>query len=312
MQYLIKSIIKVIKKSFFIKKENVDKKFALKKKKMNCEEVKQKISIRMVLESFNLFPVKENRKTAFYFALDREEKIPSLSVNFVKNKAFDFGTGKRYDVISIVQQMNQCSVSEALKYLEKFDFSVKNEIQNEETKQYKEYKILNVLEIQHPALIQYLKSRKVYEQKDLVKEIEYDLNGKKYFGVGFFNNSGGVEIRNKYSKICLGKKDVTLIKNKLNISNEILIFEGFFDYLTFRNLEKKENLSSDYLILNSTAMLFKVEEKLKKYNKISMFLDNDSNGEFVKLKIQNQYKNVEDCSLIYRCFKDLNEWGCTQ
>lgn len=279
---------------------------------MNCEEVKQKISIRMVLESFNLFPVKENRKTAFYFALDREEKIPSLSVNFVKNKAFDFGTGKRYDVISIVQQMNQCSVSEALKYLEKFDFSVKNEIQNEETKQYKEYKILNVLEIQHPALIQYLKSRKVYEQKDLVKEIEYDLNGKKYFGVGFFNNSGGVEIRNKYSKICLGKKDVTLIKNKLNISNEILIFEGFFDYLTFRNLEKKENLSSDYLILNSTAMLFKVEEKLKKYNKISMFLDNDSNGEFVKSKIQNQYKNVEDCSLIYRCFKDLNEWGCTQ
>ena len=310
MQYLIKSIIKVIKKSFFIKKENVDKKFALKKKKMNCEEVKQKISIRIVLESFNLFPVKENRKTAFYFALDREEKIPSLSVNFVKNKAFDFGTGKRYDVISIVQQMNQCSVSEALKYLEKFDFSVKNEIQNEETKQYKEYKILNVLEIQHPALIQYLKSRKVYEQKDLVKEIEYDLNGKKYFGVGFFNNSGGVEIRNKYSKICLGKKDVTLIKNKLNISNEILIFEGFFDYLTFRNLEKKENLSSDYLILNSTAMLFKVEEKLKKYNKISMFLDNDSNGEFVKSKIQNQYKNVEDCSLIYRCFKDLNEWGC--
>lgn len=29
----IKSIIKVIKKSFFIKKDNVDKKFALKKKK---------------------------------------------------------------------------------------------------------------------------------------------------------------------------------------------------------------------------------------------------------------------------------------
>ena len=287
--------------------ENVDKKFALKKKKMNCEEVKQKISIRMVLESFNLFPVKENRKTAFYFALDREEKIPSLSVNFVKNKAFDFGTGKRYDVISIVQQMNQCSVSEALKYLEKFDFSVKNEIQNEETKQYKEYKILNVLEIQHPALIQYLKSRKVYEQKDLVKEIEYDLNGKKYFGVGFFNNSGGVEIRNKYSKICLGKKDVTLVENQ---SSEICIFEGFFDYLTYKNLEKKENSNSDYLILNSTAMFYKVEETLKKYNKISMFLDNDSNGGFVKSKIQNQYKNLEDCSLIYQKFKDLNEWYC--
>ena len=283
----------------------MDKKFALKRKKMNCEEVKEKINIRTVLESFQLFPAKENKKTAFYFALDREEKIPSLSVDFVKNKAFDFGTGKSYDVISIVQQMNQCSVSEALKYLETFDFSIHNEFQNEGTKQYKEYKILNVREIQHPALVQYLKSRKVYEQKELVKEIEYELNGKKYFGVGFFNNSGGVEIRNKYSKICLGKKDVTLVENQ---SSEICIFEDFFDYLTYKNLEKKENSTSDYLILNSTAMLFKIEETLKKYDKISLLLDNDSNGELAKSKIQNQYKNVEDCSLIYQKFKDLNEW----
>ena len=277
---------------------------------MNCEEVKEKINIRTVLESFNLFPVKENRKTAFYFALDREEKIPSLSVDFVKNKAFDFGTGKSYDVISIVQQMNQCSVSEALKYLETFDFSIHNEFQNEGTKQYKEYKILNVREIQHPALIQYLKSRKVYEQKELVKEIEYELNGKKYFGVGFFNNSGGVEIRNKYSKICLGKKDVTLLKNELNSFNEILIFEGFFDYLTFKNLEKNENSNSDYIILNSTSMLFKVEETLKKYDKISLFLDNDKNGNATKKAILKKYENVEDCSLIYQKFKDLNEWFC--
>ena len=288
----------------------MDKKFALKKKKMNCEEVKEKISIRTVLESFNLFPVKENRKTAFYFALDREEKIPSLSVDFVKNKAFDFGTGKSYDVISIVQQMNQCSVSEALKYLEKFVFSVQKKFQNEEAKLQKEYKILNVCKIQHPALIQYLKFRKVYEQKDLVKEVEYELNEKKYFGIGFFNNSGGVEIRNKYSKICLGKKDVTLMKSELNSFNEILIFEGFFDYLTFRNLEKKENLSSDYLILNSTAMLFKVEETLKEYDKISLFLDNDKNGNATKKVILKKYENVEDCSLIYQKFKDLNEWYC--
>jgi len=281
-----------------------------KKEKMNCEEIKEKISIRMVLESFNLFPVKENRNTAFYFALDREEKIPSLSVDFAKNKAFDFGTGKSYDVISIVQQMNLCSISEALRYLEKFDFSNYNKLQSEETLHEKKYKIIMVREIQHPALIQYLKSRKVYEQKDLVKEIEYELNGKKYFGIGFFNNSGGIEIRNKYSKICLGKKDVTLIKNELNISNEIVVFEGFFDYLTFRNLEKKENINSDYLILNSTAMLFKAKDELKKYEKISIFLDNDSNGKSFKEKLQNQYKNVKDCSWIYHNFKDLNEWYC--
>lgn len=277
---------------------------------MNCEEVKEKLSIRTVLESFSLFPAKENRKTAFYFALDREEKIPSLSVDFVKNKAFDFGTGKSYDVISIVQQMNRCSVSDALKYLEKFDFSVQNNTQIEEAVQIKNYQIIKVNEIQHPALIQYLKSRKVSEQKDLVKEIEYMLNGKKYFGIGFFNNSGGVEIRSKYSKICLGKKDVTLIKNDLNTSNEIVVFEGFFDYLTFKNLESAESSISDCLILNSTAMLFKVDKELREYFKTSLFLDNDDNGIITKEIIRKNYKNVEDCSLLYKDFKDLNEWFC--
>lgn len=277
---------------------------------MNCEKIKQKVGIRAVLESFGIFPVKENPKTAFYFALDREEKIPSLAVDFVKNKAFDFGNGKSYDVISIVQQIKKCSVSEALKYLSTLDFTVQNESKYHETTAQTSNQILEIKEIQHPALIQYLKFRKVYEQKHLVKEIHYELKGRKYFGIGFQNNSGGFEIRNTYAKICIGKKDVTLIGNEDNPQNEIVIFEGFFDYLTYRNLDKSNSITCDFLILNSTAMLFKVEEKLKQYDKISLFLDNDSNGKSAKSKIQSQYKNVEDCSLIYHEFKDLNEWFC--
>ena len=100
----------------------------------------------------------------------------------------------------------------------------------------KNYEILEVKEIEHPALIQYLKSRKVYEQRYLVKEIHYRINGKNCFGIGFYNNSGGVEIRNKYFKICLGKKDVTSIKNLKNVKKEICIFEGYFDFLAYFNL----------------------------------------------------------------------------
>ena len=147
-------------------------------------------------------------------------------------------------------------------------------------------------------------------QKHRVKEIHYELKGRKYFGIGFQNNSGGFEIRNQHSKICLGKKDVTLIINNKKSKSEIVVFEGFFDYLTYRNLEKSENSNCDFLILNSTTMLFKVKEKLIDYEKISLFLDNDKNGKSVKSKIKSQYKNVEDCSLIYHNFKDLNEWFC--
>ena len=276
---------------------------------MNCEQIKEKISIRRVLESFNLFPVKQNSETAFYFAIDREEKSPSLCVDFAQNKAFDFGTGKSYDVISIVQQLSKCSVSDALQYLEKFDTSIQST--NKSTLETnKNYEILEVKEIEHLALAEYLKLRKVFDQKHLVKEIHYQMKGKNYFGVGFYNNSGGVEIRNKYSKICLGKKDITLIKNELNLENEICVFEGFFDFLTYLNLPNVQISNSDYLILNSTAMFFKVEKQLTQYNKIVLFLDNDLSGSILAKKIVDKYENVEDCSLLYQHFKDLNEWSC--
>jgi hypothetical protein len=273
---------------------------------MNCKKIKNKVSIRSVLESFQLFPAKENQKNAFYFALDREEKTPSFCVDFFKNTAFDFGTGKNYDVISIVQQIKKCSVSEALKYLKNLDFSFKNENLNEEIKPQINYEIIQIKQIGHPALVEYLKSRKVLDQKHLVNEIHYQMNSQKYFGIGFFNNSGGLEIRNKYSKICLGIKDITLIKNEKNLNSEVCLFEGFFDYLTFKNIEK-ENSSSDYMILNSTAMLFKANEFLKNYNRISLFLDNDMIGKSLTKKLVCKYKHVEDCSFLYRDFKDLNE-----
>ncbi|GEJ47627.1 toprim domain-containing protein [Chryseobacterium sp. ON_d1] len=275
---------------------------------MNCEKIKQNISIRSVLESFSLFPVKENRRTAFYFALDRKEKIPSLCVDYSKNSAFDFGTGKSYDVISVVQQIKKCSVSEALKYLSSFNFPAKAEYVTEETQSEISYRILKITEIRHPALIQYLESRKVYEQKECVCEVHYEVDGRKYFGIGFKNDSDGFEIRNKYAKLCLGSKVVTLVRAGSGPFSEIAVFEGFFDFLTFRNLENRFNSACDCLILNSTAMVFKAEQILQEYPKILLFLDNDANGKSVASKIRNDYKNVEDCSLIYHDCKDLNEW----
>ena len=274
---------------------------------MNCEQIREKVSIRRVLESFNLFPVKQNSETAFYFAIDREEKSPSLCVDFAQNKAFDFGTGKSYDVISIVQQLSKCSVSDALQYLEKFDTTIQSTNKSSlETN--KNYEVLEVKEIEHLALAEYLMSRKVFNQKHWVKEIHYQMKGRDYFGVGFYNNSGGIEIRNKYSKICLGTKDVTLLKNPKNEKNEICVFEGFFDFLTYLNLPNVQFSNSDFLILNSTAMFFKVEKQLTQYNKIVLFLDNDLNGKTLAENIIGRYENVEDCSILYEDFKDLNEW----
>ena len=271
---------------------------------MNCSQAKN-ISIRAVLESFSLNPSKENSRTAFYFALDREEKTPSLSVDFSKNTAFDFGTGKNYDSISIVQTMKGCSVSDALKYLEQFNFSFQEQNLKLENLP-KGYEIIEVKKIQHPALLDYLKSRNVEDQKKWVEEIHYRMNDKNYFGIGFKNDSGGYEIRNAYSKICLGKKDITSIKND---SKDVRIFEGFFDFLSFKKVENYlEKQRSDYIILNSVFMINKIKNDLGNYQNIELYFDNDDAGTRAVEIIKTDLKNAEDCRILYSSFKDLNDW----
>ena len=271
---------------------------------MNCSEAKN-ISIRSVLESLSLFPSKENPRTAFYFALDREEKTPSLSVDFIKNTAFDFGTGKNYDSISIVQAIKRCSISDALKYLEQFNFSFQK--QNLKLKNLpKSYEIIDVKEIQHPALLDYLKSRNVEDQTKWVEEIHYRMNNKNYFGIGFKNDSGGYEIRNAYSKICLGKKDITSIKNN---SKNVRVFEGFFDFLSFKKVENYlQKETSDYLILNSVSMIHKIKNLLGNYKNIELYFDNDDAGTRAVEMIKTDLKNAEDFRVLYSDFKDLNDW----
>ena len=271
---------------------------------MNCSEAKN-ISIRAVLESFSLFPSNENSRTAFYLAIDREEKTPSLSVDFSKNTAFDFGTGKSYDSISIVQTMKKCSVSDALKYLEQFNFSFQEQNLKLENLP-KGYEIIDVKEIQHPALLDYLKNRNVEDQKKWVEEIHYRMNDKNYFGIGFKNDSGGYEIRNAYSKICLEKKDITSLKND---SKDVRIFEGFFDFLSFKKVENYlEKQRSDYIILNSVFMINKIKNDLGNYQNIELYFDNDEAGTRAVEMIENDLKNAEDCRVLYSGFKDLNDW----
>ena len=271
---------------------------------MNCSEAKN-ISIRAVLESFSLFPSNENSRTAFYLAIDREEKTPSLSVDFSKNTAFDFGTGKSYDSISIVQTMKKCSVSDALKYLEQFNFSFQEQNLKLENLP-KGYEIIEVKKIQHPALLDYLKNRYVEDQKKWVEEMHYRMNDKNHFGIGFKNDSGGYEIRNAYSKICLGKKDITSIKND---SKDVRIFEGFFDFLSFKKVENYlEKQRSDYIILNSVFMINKIKNDLGNYQNIELYFDNDDAGTRAVEIIKTDLKNAEDCRILYSSFKDLNDW----
>jgi hypothetical protein len=107
----------------------------------------------------------------------------------------------------------------------------------------------------------------------------------------------------RYSKICIGKKDITFIVK--GYKNKLRIFEGFFDYLSFINKFKSD---SDFLILNSVALTIRCDEILSNYDEIELYFDNDAAGDLYTKSTLEKFKKAKDCRGFYKDFKDLNEW----
>ena len=276
---------------------------------MNTTQARE-ILIEKVLQNLGCEPTKSNENESWYLSPFRIEKTASFKLNRKINRWFDHGEQKGGNVIDLVIEKFGFSVNEALSYLGKFDtfFSFQKQIFETVTKELiNTNQVERIIPVQHVALVQYLKSRQIHNSKNIkqLKEIHYTINEKNYFALGFQNKSQGWEIRSKYAKICLGKKDISLIHNE---SKTLRIYEGFFDYLSF--IQIRENLKmeeSDYLILNSVALLVKNISVLSDYDFIELYLDNDTTGDKYTSLVMEKFKNAKDCRLLFHGFKDLNE-----
>ncbi|MDL2141059.1 toprim domain-containing protein [Flavobacterium tructae] len=277
---------------------------------MNTIQAKE-ISIEKVLQNLGCEPTKSNENESWYLSPFRIEKTASFKLNRKINRWFDHGEQKGGNVIDFVIEKFGFNVTEALSYLDKFDtfFSFQKQVFETPTKEKdNESHIEKIIPVQHLALIQYLKSRGItkFQTESILKEIHYTIKDRKYFAIGFKNRSGGFEIRSKYAKICLGKKDVTIISNQSQI---LRVHEGFFDYLSFSEIRVNKKLEqSDYLILNSVALITKNLSVLENYQTIELYLDNDTAGNKYTEIIKEAFPNSIDCRGKYKGYKDLNEW----
>jgi hypothetical protein len=276
---------------------------------MNTNQARE-IRIEKVLQNLGYEPTKSNENESWYLSPFRGEKTASFKLNRKINRWFDHGEQKGGNVIDFVIEKFGFNVTEALSYLEKFDsfFSFQKQVFETSTNVESNINIEKVISIQHLALIQYLKSRGItkFQTEGNLKEVHYSINDKKYFAIGFGNKSHGFELRNKYSKICIGKKDITIISNQSQI---LRIFEGFFDYLSFCQIRDNKKLEeSDYLILNSVALITKNLSVLANYQTIELYLDNDTAGNKYTEIIKEAFQNSIDFRGFFLPFKDLNEW----
>lgn len=285
-------------------------------KKIILQEMKiqdfKKTPIINILRKLNIETVEKKKEEFWFKAPWRNEQ--TASVKCQNNLFYDFGEGLGGNTIDFVMKLFNIRFKEALHFFRnEFDsFSFhhpRNNIELKKKENQKSYEIDQTKPLANFILIEYLKSRKLNIEfcKKYLVEVYYQINDKKYFGVGFKNDVGGIEIRNKYTKLCLGKKWYTSIKNK---SKQLIVLESWSDFLSLLILYPKTENQFDFVILNSLSMLNKLDVVFDKYEKVFLSLDNDEAGTKATQKHLDVLgeKGIDIRYLYNNGSKDLNEF----
>ncbi|MGN6266622.1 MAG: toprim domain-containing protein [Ginsengibacter sp.] len=254
-------------------------------------------------------PAKVRNNDYWYVSPLRDEKTPSFKVNRKLNRWYDHGLGKGGNLIDFAILHQNCTVGEFLQKLnENFSFHKPIFHQSNELITEKKLNILQEFSVSSFALLRYLEQRRIPVNiaDQFCREVRYELNDKIYYGIGFKNDSGGYEIRNAYFKTSSSPKDITTIKNK---GKEVVIFEGFFDFLSFMTIHKNQAASgSDFVILNSVSFFEKARPFMEQHESVRLYLDRDAAGQnFTQyaLSLSSKYR---DESSLYKGHKDFNDW----
>ena len=171
-------------------------------------------------------------------------------------------------------------------------------------------RLIEISDTLPPHLLKYLEEDRcinIEKAMPFLRCISYEVRGLHYQAIGFANQSGGYELRdNGIFKGTIAPKDITPIF--ADRAEPVCIFEGFMDFLSFFSM--KEEVIHHCLVMNSVSNVAKAIRYLndRHLTHIRAFLDNDDAGKRATNDFIRAGFKVEDMSVHYRNFKDLNEY----
>ena len=257
-------------------------------------------------------PVKTQGNRLWYKSPLRQEHTASFKVQTDINCWYDFGLGKGGNIIDLAAELYQ---SKDLRYL--MDCIARcvavpspQTVASSSPQRHSaaSFTDIEVVPLRHRALVSYLQERGIPAQiaAEHCKQLHCSCRGKRYYAVGFVNESGGYETRNRYFKGCIAPKDISLRRIRDGPSTDVAVFEGFIDYLSALTLGIIQG--TDAIILTSVSNVSKAIPYLRDYNTIRFYLDNDNAGHNTLSVLAKQFGNVIDCSTLYSQFNDLNDY----
>ena len=275
------------------------------------------------LERKGVKPVRKTPTYVMYRSPLREETHPSFKVDTEKNLWIDYGEGRGGSIIDLCMRMEGCTLSEAICRLEQnapdnttHSYSFTNRgisispNQRENVTASGTRRLICLSDTLSPHLQEYLTEERCIDLEKatpFLKCISYEVRGRRHEAIGFANSSGGYELRDdKTFKGTIAPKDITpIFEDK---AQPVCLFEGFMDFLSF--LSMKGEVTNQCFVMNSVSNVARSIHYLNKRNITSVraFLDNDDAGRKAVQEFVNAGFKVEDMTVYYRDFKDLNEY----
>ena len=275
------------------------------------------------LERKGIKPVRSTPVYALYHSPLRAETHPSFKVDTEKNLWIDYAEGKGGSIIDLCMRLEGCTLLEAIRILgqnapdithvprrESVQGSSKQESIRQAVSTSGVRRLIEVSDTLPPHLLKYLEEDRcinLEKAMPFLRCISYEVRGLHYQAIGFANQSGGYELRdNGIFKGTIAPKDITPIF--ADRAEPVCIFEGFMDFLSFFSM--KEEVIHHCLVMNSVSNVAKAIRYLndRHLTHIRAFLDNDDAGKRATNDFIRAGFKVEDMSVHYRNFKDLNEY----
>ena len=279
------------------------------------------------LERKGFKPVRRTPAYALYRSPLREETHPSFKVDTEKNLWIDYAEGRGGSIIDLCMRLESCTLSEAVHILgrnapDDTAHSPQRERVQDTSKQESirqaaasgARRLTSISDTLPPNLQKYLTEDRcinIEKAMPFLRCISYEVRGLHYQAIGFANQSGGYELRDNGSfKGTIAPKDITpVFTDKItDRMKSVCVFEGFMDFLSF--LSMKEEIIIHCLVMNSVSNVARSIRYLndRQVSSIRTFLDNDEAGRRATEDFMEAGFKVDDMSVHYRNFKDLNEY----
>jgi DNA primase len=257
--------------------------------------------------------IKKNGTDYWYLSPLRNECEPSFHVNRATNEWYDFPLAAGGNMVDFCLRYYGCSVGELLlKY--DADFSLRglpvfdSELYGLQVPRASKLVVTEVRNLYAYPLKNYLHERSIpVSVANLVcKEVSYEISGRSYYGIGFKNDAGGWELRNKNFKQSSSPKDITTLRFG---APSVQVFEGFMDFLSYRALHPyQEPGTTDFVVLNGAGMFERALPFLEHHERVGLWLDRDVTGQAYTQYAISLGSKYRDESGLYSRHKDLNDW----